>query len=143
MLPPVHFCLQRASNEFENLTKNLQNAGIILEEKSPEEKWNIISEAAKDEVTSFINLLRTFITLMKSNNYSINDVVKFEETTITVYAETYEQAIRKVKKLKLPSLRTFDDVEENLKLTNVYEVHPYYYGRQGQDQGEFVFPINP
>jgi|688.fasta_scaffold1830247_2 hypothetical protein len=58
--------------------------------------------------------------------FSINDVVKFEETTITVYAETYEQAIRKVKKLKLPSLRTFDDVEENLKLTNVYEVHPYY-----------------
>ena len=32
--------------------------------------------------------------------FSINDVVKFEETTITVYAETYERAIRKVKKLK-------------------------------------------
>lgn len=58
--------------------------------------------------------------------FSINDVVKFEETTITVYAETYEQALRKVKKLKLPSLRTFDDVEENLKLTNVYEINPYY-----------------
>jgi hypothetical protein len=58
--------------------------------------------------------------------FSINDVVKFEETTITVYAETYERAIRKVKKLKLPSLRTFDDVEENLKLTNVYEINPYY-----------------
>lgn len=60
--------------------------------------------------------------------FSINDVVKFEETTITVYAETYEQAIRKVKKLKLPSLRTFEDVEENLKLTNVYEVDPLYDG---------------
>ena len=33
---------------------------------------------------------------------------------------------RKVKKFKLPSLRTFDDVEENLKLTNVYEINPYY-----------------
>lgn len=60
--------------------------------------------------------------------FSINDVVKFEETAITVYAETYEQAVRKVKKLKLPSLRTFDDIEENLKLTNVYEVNPFYDG---------------
>lgn len=58
--------------------------------------------------------------------FSISEVVKFEETTITVYAQTYEQAIRKVKKLKLPSLRSFDDIEENLKLTNVYEVDPYY-----------------
>lgn len=66
---------------FENLTRNLQNAGIILEEKSPEEIWNIIAEAAKDEVTSFINLIRTFITLMKSNNYTINDVVNKNKQT--------------------------------------------------------------
>lgn len=60
--------------------------------------------------------------------FSINDVVKFEETAITVYAKTYEQAIRKVKKLRLPSLKTFEDIEENIKLTNVYEVDPFYDG---------------
>lgn len=60
---------------FDNLTKNLTAVGIILEPKSPEEIWKIISEAAKDEVNSFITLFGTFITLMKSNNYSIDDVI--------------------------------------------------------------------
>lgn len=66
---------------FENLTKNMNAAGIILNPKSPEEIWKIINEAAKEEVNSFITLLRTFITLMKSNNYSINDVIEKNNQT--------------------------------------------------------------
>ncbi len=60
---------------FDNLTKKLQNVGIDLRPKSPEEIWQIISQAAKDEIAGFINLFGTFISLMKSNNYSISDVV--------------------------------------------------------------------
>lgn len=60
---------------FDNLTKNLKSAGVILKPKSQEEIWKIISEAAKDEVNSFITLFGTFITLMKSNNYSIDEVI--------------------------------------------------------------------
>ena len=66
---------------FENLTKNLESAGVILKPKSPEEIWKIISEAAKDEINSFITLFGTFITLMKSNNYSINDVINRNKQT--------------------------------------------------------------
>lgn len=66
---------------FENLTQNLKSAGIILKPKSPEEIWKIISEAAKDEINSFITLFGTFITLMKSNNYSINDVINRNKQT--------------------------------------------------------------
>jgi DNA helicase-4 len=66
---------------FENLTKNLVSAGVILKPKSPEEIWKIISEAAKDEINSFITLFGTFITLMKSNNYSINDVINRNKQT--------------------------------------------------------------
>jgi len=66
---------------FENLTKNLKSAGVILKPKSPEEIWKIISEAAKDEINSFITLFGTFITLMKSNNYSINDVINRNKQT--------------------------------------------------------------
>lgn len=66
---------------FENLTKNLNAAGIILKPKSPEEIWKIITEAAKDEVNSFITLFGTFITLMKSNNYSIDDVIDRNKQT--------------------------------------------------------------
>lgn len=54
--------------------------------------------------------------------FSITDVIKFEETEITVFADTYENAIRKIRGLKLPQLRTYTSVEEGMKLTQVYEV---------------------
>lgn len=54
-----------------NLKANLQAAGIILKPKSAEEIWHIITQAADDEVKSFITLFGTFITLLKSNNYTI------------------------------------------------------------------------
>jgi len=60
---------------FENLTEHLTEAGITLRPKSPEEIWKIIKNAAQDEVNSFITLFQTFITLMKSNNYTINNVI--------------------------------------------------------------------
>lgn len=60
---------------FENLTEHLTSVGITLRPKSPEEIWRIISNVAKDEVKTLITLFGTFINLMKSNNYTINDVV--------------------------------------------------------------------
>jgi len=63
--------------------------------------------------------------------FEIKDVVKFEETSITVTCETYEQAIRKIKGLKLPQIRTFDDIDESLTLTQVYEVESDF------DSGQF------
>lgn len=61
---------------FDNLAERLKNLGVQLYPKSPEEIWAIIAESAKDEVDSFITLFQTFITLMKSNNYDITDVIK-------------------------------------------------------------------
>jgi DNA helicase-4 len=60
---------------FENLIEHLTEAGLTLRPKSPEEIWKIITNVAKDEVKTFITLFGTFINLMKSNNYTINDVV--------------------------------------------------------------------
>jgi len=59
---------------FENLINNLTKAGIVLYPKSSKEKWDIIRTGADDEVSGFTSLLSTFITLLKSNNYSIADV---------------------------------------------------------------------
>lgn len=59
---------------FKNLAQKLKEAGIKLHPKSPEEIWRIIQKSAQDEVDGFLTLLQTFITLMKSNNYSIADV---------------------------------------------------------------------
>ncbi len=59
---------------FQNLTQKLNGEGFTLRPKPPEEIWRIITETAPEEVESFLDLLRTFITLMKSNNYTLADV---------------------------------------------------------------------
>ena len=59
----------------EKLTQKLENAGIKLNPLSPEQIWKIIRKNAEDEVNSFFTLICTFITLMKSNNYSIDNLI--------------------------------------------------------------------
>lgn len=66
---------------FDNLTKNLKQAGIVIKPKSHEERWQIIKDSAKDEVESFMTLIQTFLTLMKSNSYTIEDIEKRIEGT--------------------------------------------------------------
>lgn len=97
---------------FDNLTKNLNSAGIILKPKSPEEIWKIITGVAKDEVNSFINLFGTFITLMKSNNYSINDVTnRNRQTTDKFFKERNALFIEIIKPI-------FERYENHLKARN-------------------------
>ena len=66
---------------FDNLTRHLQENGITLSPKSTEEIWRIIENAAKEEVSGLVTLLGTFITLMKSNNYTIQDVLNRNQNT--------------------------------------------------------------
>lgn len=97
---------------FENLKKNLEQAGIIFKPKSPEEIWKIISEAAKDEINSFITLIGTFIALMKSNNYSIADVViKNTQTKDKFFYDRNALFIKIVKPI-------FEHYENHLKVRN-------------------------
>ena len=49
------------------------------------------------------------------------DVIKFSETTIAVIASNYPDAIKKVKSLRLPELRAYDDISERLNLISVEE----------------------
>jgi DNA helicase-4 len=66
---------------YEKLKFNLESHGIVVQPKSQEEIWKIISDSARDEAGSFITLFQTFITLMKSNNYSIEAVKLKNRTT--------------------------------------------------------------
>ncbi|RFP66455.1 hypothetical protein D0N36_03665 [Hymenobacter lapidiphilus] len=67
---------------FKNLAENLLQHSIVLQPKSPQEIWEIIANAAADEVDSFSTLLQTFIVLMKSNNYSIKDVRRQNDSIV-------------------------------------------------------------
>ena len=60
---------------FDNLKANLMAAGIKLQAKAPQEIWAIINQAAQEEVKSLMDLFSTFITLLKSNNYTFAQVV--------------------------------------------------------------------
>lgn len=73
---------------FDNLSAKLQEAGITLKPKSEAEIWVLISELAPDETAHFSTLIQTSISLMKSNNHSISDLLqKYRSTHLQYFRE--------------------------------------------------------
>lgn len=70
---------------FDNLQEKLSGLGIKFTPKSSAEIWEIINHSAKDEVRTVIELFGTFITLLKSNNYTFKDL--FDKNKATHRAE--------------------------------------------------------
>lgn len=56
------------------LEDRLRSAGVPLNPMSEIEIWDAIQDAGKDEVDAFISLVVTFLSLMKSNNYEIQEL---------------------------------------------------------------------
>lgn len=63
----------------ETLTKNLELHGVQLDPMSPEEIWDLIQENSKDQVDGFIEICQTFLSLLKSNDYTVDDARTFNE----------------------------------------------------------------
>jgi len=61
---------------FKNIEMNLKKEGIFLQPKTDKEILEIIKNSAPDEIDSFVNLFSTFITLLKSNNYTIKELIE-------------------------------------------------------------------
>lgn len=57
-----------------NLAKRLNDADIKLDPMTPDEIWVVIQESGKDEVDGFVSLCKTFLSLLKSNNYSLKEI---------------------------------------------------------------------
>lgn len=55
-------------------------------------------------------------------SFRIKDVINFEGTSITVYSPTYESAIKKIRSMKLPDLRSYETVEDGLRLESALEM---------------------
>lgn len=60
---------------FKNLAANLEQHGFEIRPKTTAEKWEIIQQAAMQDIDQIFKLFGTFITLLKSNNYHIKDVL--------------------------------------------------------------------
>lgn len=61
---------------FDNLSSKLSAAGIQIFPLTAQEQWNLIQSSSKQDVSGFIRLIHTFITLAKSSNNSIADILK-------------------------------------------------------------------
>ena len=73
---------------FDELTTKLVSLGIKFQPKSPQQIWEIINQVAKDEVKTLMELFATFITLLKNNNYT------FEQISRTLIADSGKQGAR-------------------------------------------------
>src|SRR5690606_16260080 len=61
---------------FINLKEKLEKLGISFNPLSEKEKLEIMEKSAEDEFKKTIELFATFITLLKSNNYSISEIIQ-------------------------------------------------------------------
>lgn len=68
-------------NLLSNLAEHLDEVGVTLDPMTPEEIWQVIQESGKDQVDGFLELCRTFLALLKSNGYTIQDARDFNESS--------------------------------------------------------------
>lgn len=67
---------RREGKLLSNLQTKLEKGGVDFHPKSPEEIWEIISNTAEEDISNFVQLLFTFLNLLKSNNYTLQEVEK-------------------------------------------------------------------
>ncbi|WP_167571987.1 UvrD-helicase domain-containing protein [Aquimarina algiphila] len=80
----------------DNLAKKLTEAGITVNPMTQQEKWKVINEVAIDEVRAMVDLFIQFLSLFKSNNYSLDDLIKklnsksgFEKVRNTLFLKLF------------------------------------------------------
>lgn len=78
---------------FGTLTQKLAQHGIPVVPKSTAETWEIINEAAEEEVENIITLFATFISLSKANNYSFIDLQKKNASTPNAYIRDHNWSV--------------------------------------------------
>ncbi len=58
-----------------NLIEKLLKYGIVVKEKSAEDLWMAIEANAPEDIVSFIQLIQTFLAVLKSNNHTISQII--------------------------------------------------------------------
>lgn len=64
---------------FEHLQQELTRLGVKLKPLTPFEKWQLIQKTSADQVDALISLIKTFLALLKSNNYTIDQIKKINQ----------------------------------------------------------------
>ncbi len=58
----------------ERLESKLKKEGIVLDPMTPEETWEVIRKSEEDDVSIFIKLVESFLALLKSNGYTLQEI---------------------------------------------------------------------
>ncbi len=61
----------REGTLLDELRANLIAAGVKLKPMTDDEIWKVIQDSGKDQVDAFVELCQTFLSLLKSNGYSV------------------------------------------------------------------------
>lgn len=77
---------------FDKLQTQLEACGVTLTPLTEEQKWQKVQEAANDEIEAILSLCGTFITLMKSNNYSFVDLESKNEMISDPFTKSRNRA---------------------------------------------------
>ncbi|HEU4913788.1 MAG TPA: UvrD-helicase domain-containing protein [Candidatus Saccharimonadales bacterium] len=67
----------------DELKAGLIAAGVKLNPMTDDEVWEVIQDAGKDQVDAFVELCQTFLALLKSNGYSVQDARSKNEESET------------------------------------------------------------
>jgi len=54
--------------------------------------------------------------------FRVKDPINGDEPTITIYADTYKNALRKIRLAQLPRMSTLQDIEDNLIFLSLTEL---------------------
>lgn len=92
------------------LGQNLTQAGVVLNPMDDSEVWEMIQKSAKAEVDAFLELVQTFLALLKSNDHSVADArIKSAESDVNSFlkerTEIFLDLFEKI----------YDAYEDNLK----------------------------
>jgi len=125
-------------NLLSKLAESLRNAGVKLDPMTPDEIWEVIQDAGKDQVDGFIELCKTSLALLKSNGYSVDDARKFNDdsgqdkfmkTRASLFIDLFEPFFNMYE----ANLRDTGEIDFNDMITKATEYI---------DEGDFHIPLS-
>lgn len=76
----------------DNLKKKLEVAGVEFNPMTSEEIWALIENDKNNYITNFVNLMSTFIVLLKSNNFNIDKIKQINRRLGNVFERARNEA---------------------------------------------------
>jgi len=109
---------QKEGKLLKNLEKKLKSHGVELHPKSNEEIWEYLSENSPVEIDNFTVLIYTFLSLLKSNNVTIEHLYSLAEKENDERASLFLYLFEPIKKMYDDFLEESKEIDFNDMINN-------------------------